>query len=249
MSGHWLLVGQWVALVGGLLVIPLVVARLPEPPPVVLPDEGSAEESELDRMLRAEGPSETYAEMAGHLRRGWWPIWPLIVLAGLAGPIEPHRIAWAAVCLVPVSALLVVVDWRRRLLPRIVVRPLTAVVVLLALIDWAARRDTDALVREACGGALAWLIFGLLWFVRRAGMGLGDVRLALPLGVLTAAVSWNAWLIGLYAGFVGFALFSLGLLLVKRDRGILKRAYPFGPFIIAGAYVGMAAAPHLHLIG
>ena len=43
MSGHWLLVGQWVALVGGLLVIPLVVARLPEPPPVVLPDVGSAE--------------------------------------------------------------------------------------------------------------------------------------------------------------------------------------------------------------
>lgn len=249
MNVHWFLIAQWIVLIGGLIVTPPVVRRLPEPPVVVLPEEGSAEESELDRMLRAEGPTETYREMADHLRHGWWPIWPLIFLSGAAGLVETGRLAWVCLALTPVLALLVVVDWRRKLLPRIVVRPLTAVVVVLALIDWAARHDTHALVRELCGGALAWLIFGLLWFVRRAGMGLGDVRLALPLGMLTAALSWNAWLIGLYAGFVGFAVFGVGLLLVRRDRAILKRAYPFGPFMIAGAYAGLALAPHLHLIG
>jgi leader peptidase (prepilin peptidase)/N-methyltransferase len=249
MTVHWFLVAQWAVLIGGVILTPPIVRRLPEPPPVVLPEAGSPEESELDRMLRAEGPTETYRDMADHLRRGWWPIWPLIVLSGLSGLIDPPRLAWVALALTPVVALLVVVDWRRKLLPRIVVRPLTVVLILLMLIDWTVRRDTDALVREACGGVLAWTIFGLLWFVRRAGMGLGDVRLALPIGILTAALSWNAWLIGLYAGFVGFAAFGVGLLLIRRDRGILKRAYPFGPFMIAGAYAGMALAPHLHLIG
>jgi leader peptidase (prepilin peptidase)/N-methyltransferase len=135
------------------------------------------------------------------------------------------------------------------LLPRIVVLPLTAVVAALAVIDWIVRRDTDALVREVAGGLIAWFVFGLLWFVRRAGMGLGDVRLALPLGMLMAAASWNGWLVGLYAGFVLFAVFAIGLMLVKRDRTVLRKAYPFGPFMIAGAYAGMALGPHLPVIG
>lgn len=240
---------QLVTLVVGAVAVPAVVQRLPEPPAVELPPVGSAEETALHRMLRDEGPSETYLELGGRLRRGWWAIWPLLVLTTLSWHIKPERVGWVAMSLAPVCALLVVVDWRRRLLPRIVVRPLAAVVVALAVIEWIVRRDTHALVRELCGAALAWLIFGVLWFIRRAGMGLGDVRLALPLGLLTAAVSWNAWLIGLYAGFVGFAVFGVALVLLKRDRGVLKRAYPFGPFMITGAYVGMALSPHLHLIG
>ncbi|BBH16309.1 hypothetical protein Back2_05960 [Nocardioides baekrokdamisoli] len=239
---------QLVTLVIGAIAIPPVVQRLPEPPPVELPPEGSAEETSLHRMLRDEGLSETYVELAVRLRRGWWAVWPLLALTTLAWHVIPERVGWVAMVVAPVCALLVVVDWRRRLLPRIVVRPLTAVIVLLALIDWLVRRNTDDLIRELCGGAIAWLIFGLLWFIRRAGMGLGDVRLALPLGILMAAVGWNAWLIGLYAGFVGFAVFGVGLMVIRRDRGILKKAYPFGPFMIAGAYAGMALAPHLRVI-
>lgn len=249
MTWSDLALAQPVAIVVGLLCVPPVVRRLPEPQLPTLPLPGSAEESKLDRMLREEGPTDTYVEIAGRLRRGWWTFWPLLLLTAFAWHIAPARIGWVAMTLAPVFALLFVVDWRRRLLPRVVVRPLTVVVVVLAAIDWAVRRDTDALIRELCGGLVAWLIFGLLWLIRRAGMGLGDVRLALPLGMLMAAVNWNAWLVGLYAGFVGFAVFGVALMLIKRDRRILKRAYPFGPFMIAGAYAGMALSPHLHLMG
>lgn len=240
---------QPVVVVFGLVTVPAVVRRLPEPPLPTLPMPGSPEESSLDRMLREEGPTDTYVEIAGRLRRGWGTLWPLLLLTAFAWHTVPARLGWVAMTLAPVFVLLVVVDWRRRLLPRVVVRPLTAVVVALVAIDWVVRRDTDALIRELCGGLVAWLIFGLLWFIRRAGMGLGDVRLALPLGILTAALGWNAWLIGLYAGFLGFAVFGVGLMLIKRDRGVLKRAYPFGPFMIVGAYAGLALGPHLHLIG
>lgn len=245
MSGEvafWWLGVMPVALVG----VPLAIARLPEPQPAAEEPEA---DTELGRMLREEGPKELYGDIARHPRLVLWVALVVGVLGSLAQETFPARAGWAAAALTPVFALLWIVDWRTRLLPRIVVRPLTAVVVLLALIDWAVHHDTHALVRELCGGVLAWLIFGLLWFVRRAGMGLGDVRLALPLGIVMAALSWNAWLIGLYAGFVGFAVFGVGLLLIRRDRGILKRAYPFGPFMIAGAYAGLALAPHLHLIG
>lgn len=232
-----------------MIVVPLLIARLPEPTAAALPEPGSAQETALDRQLRAEGPKVLYRDIAGER-------WLLLWIAGIAAVLGecahlslPTRASWVAIALTPAFALLWIVDWRTRLLPRIVVRPLAVVLVALALIDWAVHRDTDALVREACGGLIAWLTFGLLWFIRRAGMGLGDVRLALPLGILTAAVSWNAWVIGLYAGFVGFAVFGVGLMLIKRDGRVLRRAYPFGPFMILGAYAGMALAPHLHLIG
>jgi leader peptidase (prepilin peptidase)/N-methyltransferase len=240
---------MWVVVTPLTLAVPLLIARLPEPQSVVLPEEGSAEETALHRQLRVEGPKELYATIARRPRIVLWCALIGVFLGALADRALPAAPAVAAAWLIPVFVALWIVDWRTRLLPRIIVRPLTVVVLALALLDWAVHRDTHTLVRELCGGALAWFIFGLLWFIRRAGMGLGDVRLALPLGVLTAAISWNAWLIALYAGFVGFAVFGIGLVVIRRDRGILKRAYPFGPFMIAGAYAGMAIAPHLSLIG
>jgi leader peptidase (prepilin peptidase)/N-methyltransferase len=228
--------------------VPLAIGRLPEPPAVELPEPGSEAETEMDRALRREGPKVAYRDLARE-----WPVRaaaPILtaLLACCAFAIQPSRVAVAAALLAPAFALLVIVDWRTRLLPRAVVRPLAAIVALLAVIEWVARRDASALTRELVGGLLAWLIFGLLWFVRKAGMGLGDVRLAFPLGMLVASVSWNAWLLGLYASFVAFVVFALGLMVISRDRGVLKRAYPFGPFMIAGAYAGLALGTHVHLI-
>ncbi len=141
--------------------------------------------------------------------------------------------------LIVVGVLLAVVDWRTRLLPAIVVVPATAVAILLGLVGWAATGDGADLLRAVIGLVLARSFYWVLWFVRSAGMGFGDVRLAALLGFALGHLGWAELAVGGYAGFLVFGLPGLVLAVVRRDRSVLRRAYPFGPFMLVGALIGV----------
>jgi leader peptidase (prepilin peptidase) / N-methyltransferase len=85
----------------------------------------------------------------------------------------------------------------------------------------------------------------LLWFVRQAGMGFGDVRLSALLGCVLGYVGTGPLFIGLYSAFLLFAVPGLVIAIAKRDRSVLKRAYPFGPFLLVGAWLGVVAGEPL----
>jgi leader peptidase (prepilin peptidase)/N-methyltransferase len=79
-----------------------------------------------------------------------------------------------------------------------------------------------------------------------SGLGMGDVKLGPALGLYLGFLSWNAVLVGIAAGFVLAAV--VGLALVARDAiarravsGALRRALPFGPFLLVGTLVGLVA--------
>jgi leader peptidase (prepilin peptidase) / N-methyltransferase len=215
--------------------VPALIARLPEPAEVEAPLE--------------EGPKEPYAVLA---RRRWLPVVAVLGSAAIAllvgaGPAD-GQVAWTMAVLAPVLVLLAVVDWRTRLLPRVVVLPATAVLLVLVALEWTVDRDAAVLVRAVAAMLLARSFFWVLWFVRRAGMGFGDVRLAALIGLVLGRVGWNQWLIGLYAGLLLFGVFGITLMLVRRDRSALKRAYPFGPFMIAGAVLGILLGGSVHVV-
>jgi len=235
---------SWLAALAGLLAlgVPAGIRALPEPPPDVLPDSPE-DDSALERMLREEGPQESFAQVAAMPRLALWSAGCAVLIDLAIGfRLGDHTVTWVVALLVPVLVLLTVVDWRTRLLPRAVVLPATGVLLALLLIEWAAHRDTGTLVRAVMAMLLARSVFWLLWFVRRAGMGFGDVRLAALLGLVLGRLGWTQWLIGLYAGLLLFAVFGITLMVVKRDRSLLKKAYPFGPFMIAGALLGVLAS-------
>lgn len=154
-----------------------------------------------------------------------------------------HPVSWMVALLTPVLLLLTVVDWRTRLLPRVVVLPATGVLLALAVLEWALGGSGHVLVRALAGMLIARSAFWVLWWIRRAGMGFGDVRLAALVGLVLGRLGWPAWFAGMYAGLLVFAVFGISLALVRRDRGILKRAYPYGPFMILGLYAGVLLAP------
>ena len=91
----------------------------------------------------------------------------------------------------------------------------------------------------------ARVVFWILWFIRSAGMGFGDVRLSALLGFVLAYVGWPEYALGLYSGFLLFGLPGLLLALVRRDRSLLKKAYPFGPFLLLGALLGIVVGDPL----
>jgi leader peptidase (prepilin peptidase)/N-methyltransferase len=149
--------------------------------------------------------------------------------------LEPVLAAW--IILGGTGVVLGYVDAQTRLLPTRIIAPCYgALVVTLAL---AAALD-DEPVDQVLQTALGWFVFGgfylVLHLVYPKGLGYGDVRLSGLLGLGLGYLGWPELLVGLYAGFllgaVGGGLLSV-LKIVDRKR------YPFGPFMLLGALVGL----------
>lgn len=77
------------------------------------------------------------------------------------------------------------------------------------------------------GFLLAIALLFLHWITRGRGMGLGDVKLVIPLGFFTG------WPVALYFFWWSFILGSIyGILALVAGKKHLKSKVPFGPFIV-----------------
>lgn len=160
-------------------------------------------------------------------------------LAAVTGP-RPELAVW--LLLAPAGVLLAAVDLRVRRLPDLLTLPLAgAALVLLgvtALVPEHAGEWTTALLGSlALGGG-----YFVLFLINPAGMGFGDVKLALGAGAVLGWYGWPAVMLGTFAGFLLGALYG-GALVVARRAG-RKTAIPFGPFLIAGALLGLLAGAY-----
>lgn len=83
--------------------------------------------------------------------------------------------------------------------------------------------------------AVALALFGgTIYFSKGRGMGMGDLKLALPVALM---LGWPDSLIAFMAAFVVGSLF--GLLIALQRKKLFKQTMPFGPFIVIGVYVVM----------
>lgn len=94
---------------------------------------------------------------------------------------------------------------------------------------------------SAAGGALVGSGFlGLLWLLtKRQGIGLGDVKLLIPLGAL---FGWWDIVVLLWIAFMAGG--AVGIWLLLRHRATLKTPLPFGPFL-TGAAMLLLLVPRL----
>jgi hypothetical protein len=75
----------------------------------------------------------------------------------------------------------------------------------------------------------------VLALISPSGMGMGDVKAAAGLGTMLAWRGWSALIAGGFAGFLLAAVYGTTLLI--SGRGTRKHQIPFGPFMIAGAFL------------
>jgi leader peptidase (prepilin peptidase)/N-methyltransferase len=85
--------------------------------------------------------------------------------------------------------------------------------------------------------AVLYAFYFLLRFVRPDGMGGGDVKLAGVVGMYLGYLGWGPLVVGAFAAFVLGGVFGIALLLLRRAGR--RTAIPFGPWMIAGAWVGI----------
>ncbi len=129
------------------------------------------------------------------------------------------------------SALVVlsVIDLEQRRLPNRIVLPST-LVVLMAQAAFFPERVLECTI-AALGAAVFLLVPGL---VSRGGIGMGDVKLALLLGVALGEGVIVALVVAAFA-----SLPAALVILARAGVGGRRRTIPFGPFLAAGAIVAL----------
>jgi leader peptidase (prepilin peptidase) / N-methyltransferase len=120
-------------------------------------------------------------------------------------------------------------DLERRIIPNRIVLPATVVLlaaqtILHPSVEWIA---------AGLGAALFFLLAALAY---PGGMGMGDVKLALLLGVVLGRTVPVALMVGMIA-----ALVPSVVLIARHGKAGRKMTIPFGPFLALGGLVALFA--------
>jgi leader peptidase (prepilin peptidase)/N-methyltransferase len=137
------------------------------------------------------------------------------------------------------GVVLATVDLATQRLPDVLVLPSYVVGLVLLGVAAAAAGDATPLARAALAMVLLFGLYLVLAVLNPAGLGFGDVKLAGVLGLHLGWLGWAELVVGALAGFVLVAAVALGLLAsrrVTRDSQV-----PFGPYMLAGALLGIVA--------
>jgi leader peptidase (prepilin peptidase) / N-methyltransferase len=124
-----------------------------------------------------------------------------------------------------VLVVLSVIDFDSHRLPNRIVLPSAALVLAARLAS--APEHWKAWIGASLGAFACFLVLALIY---PAGLGMGDVKLALLLGAALGGAVLPALLVGtLAAGVAGLVV------LARNGLGARRRALPFGPFLAFGA--------------
>ena len=164
---------------------------------------------------------------------GWWATFG-------AGRwwVVPLLLAWASAAIA-----LSVIDVRFHRLPNPIVYAMFPITVVGLGI--ASLGTTEPPWIAVAVGAVVWAVpLGFIYLVSSGrGMGLGDVKMAVPLGATVGWFGVPTAVIGLMAAFVLGAVVGIAVLLAQpRGKGssVPGKRIAFGPFLLVGAAVAIA---------
>ncbi|WP_433354539.1 prepilin peptidase [Microtetraspora malaysiensis] len=147
-----------------------------------------------------------------------------------AGAIVPVALTAALLYAAVAGVTLSLIDWRTRRLPDAITLP--SVPVLAVLLAPTGRLGAALLSGLALAAAYA-----VLWFVRPAALGLGDVKLAALVGMVTGVFGMDAVILAAVGAHVLGALYAAGLLITRRATRASE--FPFGPFMLGAALLAV----------
>jgi len=167
--------------------------------------------------------------------------------------------AWSLVCVIlaylyfaAISIALTLIDLDSHRLPNAIVLPSYLVGGILLTAAAILGAGWDDLLRAGIGMAALFAFYFVLRLAQPRGMGGGDVKLAGVVGMYLGWLGWDALVVGAFAGFLLGGVYGV-ILMIGRRAG-RKTAIPFGPWMLAGAWVGICVGgvlsrAYLHLVG
>jgi leader peptidase (prepilin peptidase)/N-methyltransferase len=154
-----------------------------------------------------------------------------LAIASAAGAyglvVQSHVPPWAILIHLVMFGLmigLVATDFEQRRLPHLLLDPLIVISVGFAVINPAL-----SVPAAAAGAAAAVIFLGVLAFIVRGGLAMGDLYLAVPIGL---TLGWPMVWSGLFTAALLAGAVSLFLVLTGRVG--LRSYIAFGPYLVAG---------------
>ena len=153
----------------------------------------------------------------------------LTIQIGLEPELVPALLLTALV--VPAAAI----DLNHRIIPNLINLPGAVAVYVLSV-----AAQPDRWLEFLLGGLGCMLFLGIAWVVFPAGMGLGDVKMALMIGFGLGKYAFLA----MFVGFMASTVLSL-FLIARYGKQARRMGFPFGPFLAFGTVVALLFGPDL----
>jgi prepilin signal peptidase PulO-like enzyme (type II secretory pathway) len=165
----------------------------------------------------------------------WWYLWGSFFFQLTQAPFQALQpLFWLAVGILLVMVF--VADMLYLIIPDVTVILLIGLTVAyrVALIFAGIMQPID-LFYSMIAMLLVFIFFAGLWFFTGGrGMGLGDVKLVVPLSLL---LGWPDIAVGLFVAFILGAVF--GILLIALGKRKMGQVIPFGPFLVIGTVIAL----------
>lgn len=123
------------------------------------------------------------------------------------------------------------IDVVHHLLPNRLVGTLLGAGLILLAAAAGAHGASENLLRGATGAVILFVLYLVLGLTSRNGLGMGDVKLAAPLGLYLGYLGWPQLFYGGALGFVAGGVASL--VLVLKNRGNKPKEVAYGPSMLA----------------
>jgi leader peptidase (prepilin peptidase)/N-methyltransferase len=143
----------------------------------------------------------------------------------------------ALLYLAGLSVVLALIDADTQILPNRIVFPSYFVAATLLGVAGVLSQDYVSILRAAFGMAILWVAYMAVALISNGGIGFGDVKLAGLIGLYLGYSGWGALITGTFAAFALGGIF--GLVLIVSRRANRKSGIPFGPWMLAGAWVAL----------
>jgi leader peptidase (prepilin peptidase)/N-methyltransferase len=140
--------------------------------------------------------------------------------------------------LMAVSVALALIDLDTHTLPNAIVYSTAVVVLVLLTAASFVAGDPAPLLRGLLGAVVLGGAYLVLALAVPGGMGLGDVKLAIVLGMVLAYLGWGPLAVGAFGAFLVGGTVAIVLLVAGRARW--RAGIPFGPSMLVGAWLGIA---------
>ena len=194
----------------------------------------------------AAGALTPWARKLAKTDSGWFGSRTHVLLAGLGGAGAAalahgwaELVAFALLALA--CAMLVVIDLAVYRLPDVIVGPMYPILMIALTVETAVDGEWSRLGRAVAASVVLALGYLVLALLVPSGLGLGDVKLA---GLLGAFLGWTGWanvFVGTLAAFTLNGIVAAVLILI--GHATRKSSTAFGPWMVAGATIGVLWAP------
>ena len=133
------------------------------------------------------------------------------------------------------------IDLLHHLLPNRMVLPLLGAGIVLLGVAAGVSSEAGSLLRGAAGALILFVLYLFLALTSRNGLGMGDVKLAAPLGLYLGYLGWSHLFYGGALGFVAGGLASA--VIVLKNRGNKPKEVAYGPSMLAAGLAVILLLP------